>query len=188
MLEFTSLFVSVGSLVFVAWWILAPIDRAAKVYQGSGRITVGDVLCLFIAIQLPLAAINHARGEETEFHFYLLTRITCIAAPVIWLTCARSLSRAGVTAAKYRLPFMAIVLPLAYYGLFIFMWAPILLAAMLTDETPLERLPFFVTLTIWLVIATGMVLSGFYTRWIIRRSRLTLTPPAVEPLDVDTGD
>ena len=172
-------------IFFIGAWVLAPIDRAAKAYDGPRRIALADVLCLFIAIQLPLAGVNFTRGEETEFHFWILTVLTFVAAPVIWITCAQTLSRAGISEAKYRLPFMAIVLPLAYYGLFVLMIVPPQVTDMLVNKQPLELLPFLGLVALWLVVAIGLVVSGFYIRWIIRQSHLAPAAPSETPFDAD---
>ncbi len=44
---------AIAPLIWVARTILAPIDRAAKFRVAPVSFSIGDFLCLFLAIQLP---------------------------------------------------------------------------------------------------------------------------------------
>src|SRR3954468_7092812 len=91
--------VVIGTLVavyFVGQWILGPIDRAAKGQHAPPRISIGDFLCLFVAVQLPLTLASRIRSDETEVYFWIFAALSWVVAPIIWISCARSLSRAGI--------------------------------------------------------------------------------------------
>src|SRR5688572_5942452 len=106
--------------------ILRPVDQAAKERDAPFRFSLGDFLCLFWVVQLPLAFVMQIEGEETEPFFWVLTCVVWMVAPLVWVTCARALSKAGISAGKHRIFFLAIVLPTVYYGLFPFIglsWA-----------------------------------------------------------------
>ena len=55
---------AVAPVVWIARRILAPIDRAAKFRKAAVRFSIGDFLCLFLAIQIPLAAVHRFIGKR----------------------------------------------------------------------------------------------------------------------------
>jgi TRAP-type C4-dicarboxylate transport system permease large subunit len=85
---------SLAPIVWIARRILAPIDRAAKFRQAPVRFSIGDFLCLFLAIQIPLAGAHRFIGEETMEYYWTFTIVTWLVAPVIWFVGARTLSKA----------------------------------------------------------------------------------------------
>jgi hypothetical protein len=100
-LVFLACFIFVFAAIYLLGkWILGPIDRAAKDRHGSTRISIGDLLCLFIAVQVPLSFISTLQSEETETHFLVFTILTWLVAPIIWIVCAMNLSRAGIPMAS----------------------------------------------------------------------------------------
>src|SRR6185503_2051705 len=88
---------TLAQLFWIARRILSPIDRAAKFRQAAVRFSIGDFLCLFLAIQIPLAGVHRFMGEETMAAYWTFTIITWLVAPVIWFAGARALSKAQVT-------------------------------------------------------------------------------------------
>lgn len=120
---------TVTAVALVGWWIVGPIDRAAKSRQAPVRFSLADFLCLFVAIQLPLAAIRAFVGDTEARFFWLLTIATWIVAPIIWLACARTLSKAGISSGRDRLVFMGLVLPVVYYFIFPFVLIPMITVA-----------------------------------------------------------
>jgi hypothetical protein len=149
--------------------ILRPIDRAAKDRNAPLRFSIGDFLCLFWMVQLPLAFVFQLSGEETLTQYWLFTVVIWAVAPVVWFTCARALSKAGVSTGKHRFIFLAVVVPTVYYGLFPFIglsWAGIAtfategFAPLWQDKTAALW---------WLGLAIALALSGFYSPWIVRQ-------------------
>src|SRR3954447_12416723 len=75
---------TLAPLIWIARRILSPIDRAAKYREAPVRFSIGDFLCLFLAIQIPLAAVYRFMGEATIGAYWTFTIITWLVAPVIW--------------------------------------------------------------------------------------------------------
>ena len=88
---------AVAPIFWIARQILSPIDRAAKFRKAAVRFSIGDFLCLFLAIQIPLAAVHGFLGEDTMEAYWTFTLITWLVAPVIWYAGGRTLSKAQVT-------------------------------------------------------------------------------------------
>src|SRR4051795_13481274 len=108
---------ALAPLVWIARRILAPIDRAAKFRKAPVRFSIGDFLCLFLAIQIPLAAVHGFLGPETMDAYWAFTIITWLVAPIIWYFGGQTLSRAQVNASSHRFVFLGLIMPLVYYGL-----------------------------------------------------------------------
>jgi hypothetical protein len=161
-------------IIVVGRWILGPIDRAAKFREAPVRFSIGDFLCLFLAVQLPLTAIYQLVGKEERPLFWLFTIITWVIAPVIWFACARALSKAGVSQGKHRFLFLGLVMPLVYYGLVPFIFMSIAAVTVLTTRGPLYVfgqavwVGWFVLA--WFVLAVVFYVCGQYTRWIVRQA------------------
>lgn len=97
----------VAPIYLLGRWILDPIDRLAKSRNAPPRLYLADFFCLFLAVQIPLAFVDQVRGPDTEAHFWVFSIITWLAAPLIWIMCARTVSRAGVTRGWQRIVFPA---------------------------------------------------------------------------------
>ena len=150
--------------------ILRPIDQAAKNRNAPFRFSIGDFLCLFWVVQLPLTFVFQLSDEETLATYWILTVVIWAVAPLVWITCARALSKAGVLAGKHRFIFLAIVVPTVYYGLFPFIglsWAGI---ATLATEGWQAMFGYRAQLFWWFGLAIALVISGFYSPWIVRYS------------------
>jgi hypothetical protein len=160
-------FVGLLGAVYVGGrWILGPIDRAAKRRISSPRISISDCLCLFVAVQLPLAFIRRMRSDETEFHFWCFAVLSWIIAPVIWISCARALSLGGITGGVHRFLFMALVLPVAYYGLvpFVLLTTVAAIQISLGEGAYLLRHPWWIVA--WGCTGAALVVAGLYTHWL----------------------
>src|SRR5438034_246672 len=112
-----------GPSALIGGWILAPLDRAAKFRRAPVRFSIGDFLCLFLAIQIPLSAVYRFSSQGDNFiladrdnvavsrSFWLFFVITWLVGPVIWYCGARTLSKAGVMSGSHRFVFMGLVMP-----------------------------------------------------------------------------
>ena len=90
----------------------------------AARFSIGDFLCLFLAVQIPLAAIHVlVRGEERGL-FWMFTLATWCIGPVVWFICGQALLRAGVSHGWRRMAYLGLVLPIVYYGLIPFVAMP----------------------------------------------------------------
>jgi hypothetical protein len=151
---------------WIAWKILSPIDRAAKFRKAPVRFSVGDFLCLFLAIQIPLAAVHGFLGPETMGAYWTFTLITWLVAPMIWYFGGQTLSRAQVTRSSHRFVLLGLILPLVYYGLVPFTALGIAILARLLGQTE-WYLPWL--LSIWLILAALLFLSGRFVRWMLQQ-------------------
>jgi hypothetical protein len=161
-------------IVWTVRRILRPIDQAAKDRNAPFRFSIGDFLCLFWVVQLPLAFVFQLSDEETLTQYWLFTAVIWAVAPVVWFTCARALSKAGVSAGKHRFIFLAIVVPTVYYGLFPFIglsWAGIATVSM-EGWRPLWQDKTGALW--WLGLAIALILSGYYSPWVVRQSQYYL--------------
>jgi hypothetical protein len=160
-----------GPVVFIARWILTPIDRAAKSRQAPARFSIADFLCLFIIIQVPLAAINRLGGAEMEFDLWLLVIAAWVVGSLIWHVGARTLSKAGVAKNGHRFLYLGVILPLVYYGLLpytILSCRGVML--LFENRQPWSGLSWGVST--WTILTALYYLSAWFTRWMLGKAQL----------------
>src|SRR6476659_2572860 len=157
---------TLAPLIWIARRILSPIDRAAKFRKAPVRFSIGDFLCLFLAIQIPLAAVYRFMGEATIQAYWTFTIITWLVAPVIWFAGARALSKAQVTTSSHRFVFLGLIMPLVYYGLVPFTVLGFTFLSPLAGQTDL---PFRLLLSVWFFLAILFYLSGRFVRWMLQQ-------------------
>jgi hypothetical protein len=156
----------IAGVPLIGKWILGPIDAAARARQAPIRYSIADFLCLFVIIQIPLAAAFQFSDEEAREYYWLFTAVTWIAAPVIWVTATRALSKAGISGGVHRLIFMGVIIPLAYYGLIPFVVMPSIgLSQIIKGTNILTQHGWLVAL--WFVLGILLYLSGRYTKWMV---------------------
>jgi hypothetical protein len=156
-------------LVWTVQRILRPVDRAAKQRNLPFRFSLGDFLCLFWVVQLPLAFVFQIEGEETATYYWTLMLLVWAIAPLVWITCARALSKAGITAGKHRIIFLAIVVPTVYYGLFPFIGMSLAGVVNSAIKGPQFLLQHGSAAAWWVVLVVALVVCGFYSPWMIRQ-------------------
>jgi hypothetical protein len=161
----------------IARWILTPIDRAAKFREAPARFSIGDFLCLFAAIQIPLTAVFQLTGKETQETYWIFTVLTWVIAPVIWVACARALSKAGVTRSWHRFVFLSLIMPLVYYGIIPFSVIGISFFGLFFGA----QIPVRLTASIWIVLAVLFFVSGVFVRRMLSKADRKDRPAA----DVD---
>jgi hypothetical protein len=161
-----SIALAVAPTIWISWRILSPIDRAAKFRKAPVRFSIGDFLCLFLAIQIPLAAVHRFWNEDTMEAYWTFTIITWFVAPVIWYAGARTLSKAQVTTNSHRFVFLGLIMPLVYYGLVPF---TVLGLAFLAPLVGRMDTPFHWLLPTWFVLAALFVVSGRFVRWMLQQ-------------------
>src|ERR1700742_3009248 len=97
----------IGPITFIVRWVLRPIDLAAKAHRAPPRFSVGDFLCLFLAIQIPLSVIyRYVHNDDAMDYFWIFTITTWLVGPLIWITGARTLSKAGIHSWSHRFVFL----------------------------------------------------------------------------------
>jgi hypothetical protein len=164
---------TLAPLIWIARRILSPIDRAAKFREAPVRFSIGDFLCLFLAIQIPLAAVYRFMGEATIGAYWAFTVITWLVAPVIWFAGARTLSKAQVTTSSHRFIFLGLIMPLVYYGLVPFTLLGLAFLGPLVGESDT---PFRGLFSAWAVLAILFFVSGRYVQWMLQQVQ-TSEPP-----------
>jgi hypothetical protein len=157
---------AVAPIFWIARQILAPIDRAAKFRKAPVRFSIGDFLCLFLAIQIPLAGAHRFLGQDTMEAYWTFTIITWLVAPVIWYAGAQTLSKARVTRNSHRFVFLGLIMPLVYYGLVPFTVLGFTFLSPLVGQTDL---PFRWLLSAWFLLAALFFISGRFVRWMLQQ-------------------
>jgi hypothetical protein len=166
--------VFITTLAPVIWTIrriLRPIDQMAKARNAPFRFSIGDFLCLFWVIQIPLAFVFQIDAENTAIHYWVLPIMVWAIAPLVWITCARSLSKAGLVDGIHRYIFLGLIVPIVYYGLYPFIglsWAGI---AVLTSEGLPGLFRNGLAVLVWAGLATALLTGGLYTPWLVRRMK-----------------
>jgi hypothetical protein len=157
---------TLAPITWIARQILAPIDRAATFRKAPVRFSIGDFLCLFLAIQIPLAGAHGFVGGETMLAYWAFTIITWLVGPVVWYRGARALSKARVTRSSHRFVFLGLIMPLVYYGLVPFTILGLSFLAPLLGHIPSQ---FQWMLLAWLVLASLFFVSGRFVRWMLQQ-------------------
>jgi hypothetical protein len=166
----------IGPSTFIVRWILAPIDRAAKFRKAPARFSIGDFFCLFLAIQIPLSVIyRFVDADENQF-YWLFTIATWIIGPVMWVTGARTLSKAGVEASGQRFVFLGLIMPIVYYGLLPFTMLGIRISLMLCGAENFSQFAFWM-FTAWGMLAGLLALCVMFTTRITRQLRFNSPVP-----------
>lgn len=142
---------------------LRPVDQAAKKGNQPFRFMVGDFLCLFWMIQLPLAAVAEIDASAAPVYFWEFFVLVWVLAPIVWVTCARALTKAGITGGLRRWIYLALIVPTVYYGLFPFIWLSMLLVGSTFFRIPITIVPMRAVLPWWIVIGTALIAAGLYT-------------------------
>jgi hypothetical protein len=139
---------------------------------------------LFLAIQIPLAIIyRFVDSDESQF-YWLFTIATWIVGPVMWVTGARTLSKAGIEASGQRFVFLGLIMPIVYYGLLPFTILGIRIALMLCGAESLSQFAFWMFAT-WGALAGLLALSAMFTARMMRQLQFGLPLPIEIPTNVE---
>jgi hypothetical protein len=172
-----------GPSLFAARWILAPIDRAAKSRQAPARFSLGDFLCLFVIIQIPLAAVFRiGDGNDENRSLWMPMVIVWILGTVIWYMGSRTLSKAGVRRTWVRSVYLGLILPLVYYGLLPFTILSVAGCGIFFEEGPID----WITprgVAIWLLFVLLFGASAWFTRWML----LAVDQDSIDSTTPDAG-
>jgi hypothetical protein len=166
------LLIIVSLLGWTVQRILRPVDSAARERKLPFRFSIGDFLCLFWLIQLPLTFVFRLKEstpqEASELHSYYWFLMAAVwgVAPLAWVTVARALSKAGVGGGLHRFIFLGLVLPTVYYGLFPLIGIS---AALLMRGTEYVAL-YKSYVVLWGILLVGIVACGFYSPWMVRHA------------------
>ncbi|MGD0896875.1 MAG: hypothetical protein ABR915_03500 [Thermoguttaceae bacterium] len=105
---------------FVVWrclsWVIGPLDRAARNRRFPLQFSLADFLCLFVLVQLPLAAINwmaRGGGPDQGPEAVVLVVVAAVAG-LIWWMGVQTLSRAGIHGVWQRCVVLTVAVPVAF--------------------------------------------------------------------------
>ncbi len=174
----------IGPSTFIVRWILAPIDRAAKFRKAPARFSIGDFFCLFLAIQIPLAVIYRFVETDEDQFYWLFTIATWIVGPVMWVTGARTLSKAGIEASGQRFVFLGLIMPIVYYGLLPFTILGIRIALMICGAESPSQFAFWM-FAAWGALAGLLALSAAFTARMVRHLQIDSFAPIEVPGTVE---
>lgn len=155
--------------------ILRPVDKAARERNLPFRFSMGDFLCLFWIVQLPLTFVFRLSGDqrddsaEMNQFYWILTGAVWLVAPLAWMTVARALSKAGVAAGMHRMIFLAVVLPTVYYGLFPFIAMSIAVMVGLMDKGARYFAENKSMSSLWILLGVSIIACGYYSPWMVRQ-------------------
>jgi hypothetical protein len=172
--------VALAPLFWLSKRILAPIDRAAKFRKSPVRFSIGDFLCLFLAIQIPLAAVHGFLSDDTMQAYWAFTIVTWVVGPIVWYAGARTLSKAQIKTSSHRFIFLGLIMPLVYYGLVPFSLLGLGFCAPLVGQFDL---PLRWMLPTWMVLAAMFYLSARFVSWMLQQ-----VPAAQSPISDQEHD
>jgi hypothetical protein len=177
----------IGLLWLLGHWILGPLDQAAKRRRGPTQFTMLDFLCLVFLIQLPMGLLQATlvRGTELEgTPGAVLYAVGAVIGGLMWWLSVKQLSGAGVTRTRQRGIFLAVVLPVAFFGSI----AAIILSTAVIAECAdwggeiINSRPRALRLAVMLAVLGALAIAFFasaqYTRRIVVESELASDPPA----------
>lgn len=154
-------------------WILYPVDYVGRSRKFPTKFSLADFLCLFVTVQLPLSAVAWFQSRYSgSLDFYevqwLLVALAWILGPVIWLTAASAISRAGVYHGLPRVLFMGIIVPIVYYGLVPFAVGGVACASSIINGEGASLLTSHrIYLTLAVLLGCALILAGIFTRRIL---------------------
>jgi hypothetical protein len=139
-------FVAIGAMFALPWgclyWVLGPIDRAAKNRQYPPQFSLADLLSLFVLVQLPVGIVHWAvQGSEslaTERESLAAEAVVDVlvagTAIVVWWKCVGTLSRAGIGVVWHRCMILAVGLPVVLAAIGALMILPCAAFVVLTEQ------------------------------------------------------
>jgi hypothetical protein len=154
---------------FSIWWVVGPIDRAARSRQFPRQFNLADFLCLFFLLQLPLAPLQRAftvpddsnRGIAVAFG-----GIAWIAAGLMWWFAVHILSRAGVHRIWHRCAFLMLVMPIALVGSLVFGFVPLSVVASQSNGGSWRGVSLLIGIEV--AVIALLCAAGRFTRSMVR--------------------
>ena len=119
-MAFLKLLASLGAICLAGipfWWVLIPLDRAAKMRRCPTQFNLADIFCLFVLVQLLLGAIYwETPTAEVVGSDSVVVAILLCAMTLAWWIVVHRLSRAGVRIVWQRCVVLVVALPAAIGG------------------------------------------------------------------------
>ena len=182
--------VGVGTPIAAAWWIMGPIDEAAKDRRHPAQFSLADFLCLFFLLQLSMGLVHWAfAGDAGTNAVWLLDAYAWISLTSLWWAGVRRLSRAGIRNPWIRCAFLTVAIPFAPAVMVVLPIGAIMVVVgggvVLTGRGPgVDFVPFIIA-GLAAASAAGVAYAlGLSTRWMLRRYGAAAEPstPALAEL------
>ena len=108
--------VFVAVVVWLAWWMLEPINRAAGSLRAPTRFMLIDFLALMILLQFGLAICGQAlnasdTGDAAARMYWALLTVVALLILVLWSASVSVVSRAGILRPLRRVLVIVILVP-----------------------------------------------------------------------------
>ena len=172
----------VASPIGIAWWILHPLDEAAKRSRMRLQFTLADFLCLFVIVQAPMAMIHGLADGEASIVLDLFAWF-CVGS--MWFGSVWEMSRAGVQRPLDRCVFLVVMLPVSIVSVIASPALMILLWSAFADPTPIaERVLLVAALAGG---AAAAYLCGLFTRRMVARAALRQSAEETAPCGPDSS-
>lgn len=108
--------VLLGSTIWLAWWMLEPINRAGGALNAPTRFMLIDFLALMILLQVGLAICGQAldaqgTSDSASRMYWALLAVVAVLALVLWLASVSVVSRAGILRPLRRMVVSVVLVP-----------------------------------------------------------------------------
>ena len=156
------------AIVWLAWWMLEPINRAAGSLQAPTRFMLIDFVSLMVLLQIGLAICGQAlsakdAGDLAARMYWLLIAVVALLVVVLWSASVSVVSRAGILRPLRRVLVTVVLVPgtlATMIGLPALLAMLVLgIAALFRPEPEIDwmqrRLP-------WLAVITAGVVAGIF--------------------------
>lgn len=98
--------------IWLALWMLGPINRAAGALQAQTRFQLSDVLGLMVLLQVGLGIVGTGfNSAADEGPYWLVLGILSFLAVILWAASVAAVSRAGIVQPLRRLTVMILLVP-----------------------------------------------------------------------------
>lgn len=163
--------VGIAAIIWLAWWMLEPINRAAGSLKAPTRFMLIDFVSLMILLQIGLAICGQSLsarefGAMAARMYWVLIAVVAVLVLVLWSASVSVVSRAGILRPLRRVLVTVVLVP---GTLATMVGAPTLvvmlalgIAGLFGDAPEIDRIQRQLP---WLALATvGMIASVFVLR------------------------
>jgi hypothetical protein len=159
------------AIPFSIWWVVGPIDRAARNRRFPRQFNLADFLCLFFLLQLPLALLQRAFTApeyRSRQNAVTLGIVAWIAGGLMWWFAVHILSRAGVNRVLHRCLFLMLAMPFALIGSVVFGFVPLGVAALLSERGSGSARGLWFLMGMEIGLFALILVAGRFTRSMVR--------------------
>lgn len=174
---FLFLGLAVGLGIVIVKWILDPLETASRRQRRPAQFTMADFLSLFFLLQFPMAAIHALPDEVPRGVKVAFDCAAWVACGSLWASSVKKLANCGVERPRHRLIFLALILPISFFGTLAFIIGGIACIAALWDA-PRSGVWGMVLLVVELALLIVFRLSANFVRRMV-------APADAKPADVE---